>query len=238
MDPTVGRDLSRTGLTRMGFSRRNVLTVAVLGTATRLVGADGSGSLAPEAAFGADGVLPGEPDPHFAEGRVIAINGTVILATGSDGTLHRIQTTTATSFWKLTPSTLEAVEMGDGFYARGLRMPDGSLAADALWINIVSLDAHVATVRAASPLGRPGATVLAGAGTARGGRVDGGQVHLDHHGSRIIGHVVPGVSAAVYNGTPAVSDLSLVQVGRHVHVIGAWHPDTNEIDIATLYTAV
>ena len=62
-------------------------------------------------------------------------------------------------------------------------------------------------------------------------------VHLDHRGQRIIGHVVPDRTAAVYNGTPAVSDISLLKVGRHVQVIGAWHPDTNEIDIATVYAA-
>jgi hypothetical protein len=27
-----------------------------------------------------------------------------------------------------------------------------------------------------------------------------------------------------------------VTVGRHAQVLGAWLPDTNEIDIATLYT--
>ncbi|GAB3957197.1 hypothetical protein GCM10027614_71970 [Micromonospora vulcania] len=62
-------------------------------------------------------------------------------------------------------------------------------------------------------------------------------LHLDHQGRRIVAHVVPDRSAAVYNGTPAVSDLSLLRVGRHVQVLGAWHPDTNEIDIATVYAA-
>ncbi|MBO0867316.1 MAG: cell wall protein [Micromonosporaceae bacterium] len=225
------------------LSRRGVLSAAVLGTAASLVGAGAIGSLAPAAAFGAPAVLPGEPDPNFAEGRVTSIDGSLIRATGSDGTLHRIQTTSATSFWKLTPSTIESVATGDGFYARGLRMPDGSLAADAVWVNIVSLDAHVATLR--GPVARANAARAnaaranaAGADAAGGVRADGGQVHLDHRGSRIVGHVVPGVSAAVYNGAPAVNDLSLVRVGTHVHVIGAWHPDTNEMDIATLYTAV
>ncbi|MDG4789596.1 hypothetical protein O7626_27350 [Micromonospora sp. WMMD1102] len=49
-------------------------------------------------------------------------------------------------------------------------------------------------------------------------------LHLDHHGRRLIGHVVPGTTAAVYNGTPAISDVSLLKVGGHVQVIGAWHP--------------
>jgi hypothetical protein len=195
--------------------RRKILTTAALGAAG-LVGATALGSLAPEAAFGATAtpqVLPGGIDPNFAEGRVTGIDGTLIRANGSDGRLHRIQATVATSVWKLFPTTFDAVLPGDGLYARGLRLPDGTLAADSIWVNIVSLDAHVATVRRDA-------------------------VHLDHRGSPVVGHVVPGRSAAVYNGTPAISDMSMVQIGRHVHVIGAWHPDTNEIDIATLYTAV
>jgi hypothetical protein len=31
--------------------------------------------------------------------------------------------------------------------------------------------------------------------------------------------------------------MTMVQVGRHAQVIGAWIPDTSEIDIATLYTS-
>jgi hypothetical protein len=50
--------------------------------------------------------------------------------------------------------------------------------------------------------------------------------------------VVPGKTATVYNGTPAINDMSLLTVGSHVKVIGAWRPDTNEIDIATIYAAV
>lgn len=196
------------------FDRRRFLTRAALGGAT-VVGATALGSLAPEAAFGAVGpqVAPGTPDPSFAEGRVSSIDGSMILAKGSDGTLNRIQTTSGTSFWKLTPTTASAVQVGDGLYARGVRMPDGSLAADALWLNIVSLDAHVVTLATDA-------------------------VHLDHQGNRITGHVVKGVSAAVYNGTPAVTDLSMVPVGGHVHVVGAWLPDTAEIQVSTVYAKV
>ncbi|NUR26274.1 MAG: cell wall protein [Catenulispora sp.] len=194
--------------------RRQFLTRAALGGAT-IVGATALGSLAPEAAFGAVGpsVAPGTPDPSFAEGRITSISGSLILATGSDGTLNRIQTTGATSVWKLTPTDVGAAQVGDGLYARGVRMPDGSLAADALWVNIVSLDAHVVTLTS-------------------------DRVHLDHQGNRITGHVVKGVSAAVYNGTPAVTDLSMVPVGGHVHVVGAWRPDTAEIDVSTVYAKV
>lgn len=194
--------------------RRRFLTSAALGGAT-IVGATALGSLAPEAAFGATapGVGPGDLDPQFAEGRITSISGSLIVATGSDGTLNTIQTTSGTSVWKLTPTTLSAVQPGDGLYARGVRMPDGSLAADALWVNIVSLDAHVASLAS-------------------------DHLDLDHHNNRIKGNVIRGVSAAVYNGQPPVTDLSHVPVGGHVHVVGAWRPDTSEIDVSTVYAKV
>lgn len=194
------------------IDRRRLLTTAVLGSAG-IAGATALGSLAPEAAFAAEPlkVEPGAPDPNFAEGRVTDVTGTTLLVTGSDGTLHRIQVTNGTSIWKLQPTTFDQIVKGDGMYVRGVRLPDGTLAADSIWVNIVNLTAHVVSI---------GRNVL----------------HLDHHGKRLVGHVVPGVTAAVYNGTPATSDLSQLQVGRHVQVIGAWIPDTNEIEIATIYT--
>lgn len=196
------------------MNRRRLLTTAVLGGAG-LVSATALGSVAPEAAFAAEPVLvePGMPDPNFVEGRITTISGTLLLVTSSDGTLHRIQVTDGTSIWKLRPTTFDRVEKGDGLYARGLRLPDGTLAADALWVNIVNIHAHIAAMSR-------------------------NRLHLDHKGRRIIGHVVPGTTAAVYNGTPAVSDVAMLRVGRHVQVLGAWHPDTNEIDIATVYAAV
>lgn len=193
------------------LDRRRLLATAALGG---VVGATGLGSLAPEAAFAAEAaaVEPGAPDPNFVEGRISKISGHLLLVTGSDTVLHPIRVTDGTSIWKLHPTTFDNVAVGDGLYARGVRLPDATLAADSVWVNIVNLHAHIAAV---------GRNVL----------------HLDHMGRRIVAHVVPGRSAAVYNGTPAVSDLSLLKVGRHVQVLGAWHPDTNEIDIATVYAA-
>lgn len=195
------------------MDRRRLLTTAVLGSAG-IVGATALGSLAPEAAFAAEPaqVEPGAPDPNFAEGRISTITGNMLLVTGSDTVLHSIRVTDGTSIWKLHPTTFDRIATGDGLYARGVRLPDGTLAADSIWVNIVNLHGHIAAI---------GRNVL----------------HLDHKGRRIVAHVVPGRSAAVYNGTPAVSDLSLLRVGRHVQVLGAWHPDTNEIDIATVYSA-
>ncbi len=193
------------------LNRRRLLATAALGG---VVGATGLGSLAPEAAFAAEAaaVAPGAPDPNFAEGRISKISGHMLLVTGSDTVLHSIRVTDGTSIWKLHPTTFDQVAVGDGLYARGVRLPDGTLAADSIWVNIVNLHAHIASV----------------------GR---NMLHLDHQGRRIVAHVVPGRSAAVYNGTPAISDMSLLRVGRHVQVLGAWHPDTNEISIATVYAA-
>jgi hypothetical protein len=195
--------------------RRRFLTSAVLG-GSAVAGATALGSLAPEAAFAAPPKInldPGVRDPNFAEGRITGISGSMIKASGSDKALHRIYVTHGTSVWKLRPTTFDQIAVGDGLYARGVPMPDGALAADAVWVNIVNIDASIDAI-------------------------DKGRLHLQHHGKRVIGHVVTGTTAAVYNHTPAIADLSQLQVGKHVKVIGAWRPDTNEIDIATVYAGI
>jgi hypothetical protein len=194
--------------------RRRFLTSAVLG-GSAVAGATALGSLAPEAAFAAPMISldPGVRDPNFAEGRITAISGSLLKVSGSDKVLHRIYVTHGTSVWKLRPTTFDQIKVGDGLYARGVKMPDGALAADAVWVNIVNLDAAITAI-------------------------DSGRLHLDHHGKKVVGHVVNGTTAAVYNHTPAVSDLSGLQVGKHVKVIGAWRPDTNEVDIATVYAGI
>ncbi len=195
------------------LGRRNFLTRAVLGTTATVVGATTIGALAPEA-IGAPklDVEAGAPDPNFVEGRITAIAGGMLMTTSSDRTINRIHMTKATSIWKLRPTTADAAQVGDGLYARGVRMPDGTLAADALWLNIVNLQVHITSI---------GRSLM----------------HMDHQGDRLVGHVVSGTTAAIYNGTPAVSDLSMLQVGKHAQVIGAWRPDTNEVDLATVYAA-
>jgi hypothetical protein len=193
------------------IDRRSVLTSAVLGTAA-LVGATALGSVAPEAAHahGSLGLDESVPDPNFAEGRVAAISGSLLTVTGSDLVLHRIRATGATSIWKLHPTSFNAVEVGDGLYARGVPLPDGTLAADAVWVNIVNVHAEILSI---------GRTALG----------------LAHRGHDLVGHVVPGVTTAVYNQTAAVADLSGLRVGSHIQVVGAWRPDTHEVDIATIY---
>lgn len=193
--------------------RRRFLTSAVLG-GSAVAGATALGSLAPEAAFAASPRLdlePGARDPNFAEGRITAVSGALLKVSGSDRALHRIYVTDGTSIWKLRPTTFDQIKVGDGLYARGVRMPDGSLAADAVWVNIVNIDAAITAI-------------------------DGKRLHLQHNGKKVIGHVVGGTTAAVYDHAPAVSDLTRLQVGKHVKVIGAWRPDTNEVDIATVYS--
>ena len=195
------------------MDRRSLLTRAALG-ATGLVAAGAMGSLAPETAFAAATQYPdpGQPDPNFAEGLIISRNQDLLQVQGSDGRLHRIQLTGVTSVWKLRPTTLDQVRVGDGLYARGVLMPDGVLAAESVWVNIVNLTVSI------NSIGRSA-------------------LQLEHHGQKVVGYVQPGLTAAVYNGTPAVSDLSMLKVGRHAQVIGAWRPGTNEIDIATIYAS-
>ncbi|WP_405057265.1 cell wall protein [Kribbella sp. NBC_01505] len=195
------------------MDRRALLTRAALG-ATGLVAASAMGSLAPEAAFAASAQVPdpGAPDPNFAEGLITGRTKDLLQVQGSDGRQHKIQLTGVTSVWKLQPTTIDQAMIGDGLYARGVKLPDGVLAAESVWINIVNLDVMI------NSIGRSG-------------------LNLDHFGQKVFGHVQPGITAAVYNGTPAISDLSLLRVGRHVQVIGAWRPGTNEIDIATIYAA-
>ncbi len=195
------------------MDRRSLLTRAALG-ATGLVAASAMGSLAPETAFAAATQYPdsGQPDPNFAEGLIMGRNRDLLQVQGSDGRMHRIQLTGVTSVWKLRPTTLDQVRIGDGLYARGVLMPDGILAAESVWVNIVNLTVSI------NSIGRSA-------------------LQFDHHGQKVVGHLQPGLTAAVYNGTPAVSDLSMLEVGRHAQVIGAWRPGTNEIDIATIYAS-
>lgn len=194
------------------FDRRQLLTGAVLGGAT-LVAATALGSVGPEAAYARETVDLGAdvPDPNFAEGRVSGITGSLLTVSGSDRVIHRVRATQATSIWKLRPASLQAVKIGDGLYARGVPMPDGTLAADAVWVNIVNLHAEITSMRSS-------------------------ELHLDHAGSHVVGHVVAGITSTVNDNGFATADLSALRVGSHISFIGAWRPDTNAVDIATIYS--
>lgn len=195
------------------FDRRRFLTYAAIGGAT-IVGASALGGLDPDAAFAApmkptDPVIPAA---GFAEGVITAIKGSTLHIHGSYGTGYRVQLTNATSVWKLRPTTAAAIKVGDGMYGRGVRMPDGTIAADAVWVNIVNLACRV---RAITP----------------------GRVQLQHNNHTITGRIVPGVTVAAYRlGTPT-SDLSRLQVGQAVQVLGAWRPADGSVDVARFTTA-
>ncbi|WP_163568982.1 hypothetical protein [Fodinicola feengrottensis] len=131
--------------------RRTFLTGAVLGSAA-IVGATTFGGTDPAAAFRRDTseIAAGAIDPGFAEGRVTSNRNGVLGVRGSDQILHRILVTSATSLWKMDPIPVSQVAVGDGLYARGARLPDGTLAADAVWVNLVNVDADISP-RSARP---------------------------------------------------------------------------------------
>lgn len=191
--------------------RRRFLTRAALGGAT-VVGASMLGALDAQAAF-ADtraSLDPAIGRSEFAEGRVGAVQGSLLYVAGSWGRTQRVRLTGATSVWKLQPTTAAAIEVGDGMYARGVAMPDGTVAADAVWVNIVNLEC---TVRG---IGRD--------------RLD-----LAHDRRALVGRLVPGVSTASYQGAAPTSDLSRLRIGAPVRVLGAWRPADDQIDVAQLF---
>ncbi|SFA93350.1 hypothetical protein SAMN05216266_102293 [Amycolatopsis marina] len=198
------------------LDRRRFMTSAVLGSAAGIVGATALGSVSPEVALAEQhanvGLGANMYDPNFVEGRITKISGNLLSVTSSDRSFHRIHVTNGTSVWKLRHTTFSEAELGDGLYARGLRLEDGTLAADSVWLNIVNLR-----------------TKIVGVGQ--------NSLYLDSGHERLVGNVVRGTTAAVYNSTPAVRDLSMVRVGRHAQVIGAWRPDTDQVDISTVYTS-
>jgi hypothetical protein len=190
------------------YDRRQFLARTALGSAG-VIAASGLGPLAAEAVATTHDVAPGERDPYFAEGKILSIDGTTLVVSSSELLLQRIQVTAGTTIWKLRETTLDDVRVDDRLYARGVPSDDGTFLAEQIWVNIVNL--HVA---------------LAGIASDR--------LQLDHPGGRLVGHVVP-ETVAVYAFGPATRDLSRLRVGMHAQVVGAWHPDTDEIDLATIY---
>lgn len=194
---------------RSGFDRRRFLTTAALGGAT-IVGASALGGLDADAAFAAPmpSLDPAIAKSTFAEGRITAIKGSVLEVAGSYGDRHLLQLTNATSIWKLHTTTADAINVGDGLYARGVDMPDGTIAADAVWVNIVNLYC-----------------------TVRGIAKD--RLHMSHGDNHaVVGRIVPETTTASYVGGALTSDLSRVRIGQTVQVLGAWRPEDDAIDIA------
>lgn len=195
------------------MDRRRFLSGAALGGAT-IVGASALGALDADAAFaGTRSTLdPGVVESVFAEGRIGAIKGSVLHVAGSWGETHVVQLTNATSVWKLRETSAAEIEVGDGMYGRGVRMPDGTIAADAIWVNIVNLECTVQ-----------------GVGKDR--------LDLAHDSHRVVGRLVPGTTVAAYNGGALTSDLSRLKPGQAVRVLGAWRPSDDSVDVARLTVA-
>jgi hypothetical protein len=189
------------------LDRRRFLTTAAIGGAT-IVGASALGGLDAESAFAAPvPSLDPAVSAAFAEGRVVEINRNVLDVAGSHGERHLVQLTNATSVWKLRTTTAEAIEVGDGLYARGVTMPDGTIAADAVWVNIVNV--YV---------------------TIRGIAKD--RLHLSHGNAEVVGHFVPDTTTASYLGGALTADLSRTRIGQEAQVLGAWRPADGNIDMA------
>jgi hypothetical protein len=192
------------------FDRRKFLTTAALGGAT-IVGASALGGLDADSAFAAPmpSLDPAIAKSTFVEGRITRMNGQVLEVLGSEGAQHLIQLTNATSIWKMGTVTSEAINPGDGLYARGVTMPDGTVAADAVWVNIVNL--YV---------------------TVRG--ITKSKVHMQHGNTHVVGNVVEKKTAASFRGGALTSNLSQLKIGQPAQVLGAWRPEDDSVDIARI----
>ncbi|GHH84748.1 hypothetical protein GCM10018793_50110 [Streptomyces sulfonofaciens] len=203
----TGHQHGRSG-DRRGFDRRRFLTRAALGGAT-VVGASALGGLDAEAAFAEPmpSLDPAIARSTFAEGRISRVNGSVLEVKGSYGEQHLVQLTNATSVWKLRPTTADAIKPGDGLYARGVDMPDGTIAADAVWVNIVNI---LCTIR----------------GIAKD------RLHLSHGRHAVVGHLHAAHTTASYLGGAQTADLSRLRIGQSAQILGAWRPEDDGIDVA------
>ncbi|WP_406431804.1 cell wall protein [Streptomyces sp. NBC_01589] len=149
---------------------------------------------------------PAIANSAFDEGRITGITGSLLQVAGSYGDRYRIQLTNATTVWKVRPTTVDVSETGDGMYARGVPMPDGTIAADAVWVNIVNLFC-----------------------TNRGIGKD--RLDVAHGNHPLHGRIVEGTTAASYQGSALTSDLSR-RIGQAAQILGAWRPHDDSVDIA------
>lgn len=193
------------------IDRRRFLTAAAVGGAT-VIGASSLGGLDPAAAFAEStpSLDPAVDTAAFVEGRITQIKGTALEVLSSHGDRHVVQVTSGTSIWKVRPTSMDAVEVGDGLYARGVDMPDGTVAADAVWVNIVNLDCTI------TGIGRD-------------------KLAFEHGHNSLVGNVIPGTTTASYLGGAQTSDLSGLKIGQSVQVLGAWRPSDDSIDVVNMW---
>ncbi|QKV90996.1 cell wall protein [Streptomyces sp. NA02950] len=194
------------------LARRRFLTAAALRGATVIgtgvIGATALGAVDADAAFAEPlrALDPAAADSTFVEGRITWIDGGLLEVAGSWGEYARVRVTGATSVWKVRATTAAAIETGDGLYARGVPMPDGTLAADAVWVNIVNL--HT---------------------TLRG--IEKDRLHLAHGSHEIVGHVLADTTSVSYSGAAPTVDLSRLRIGQDAQVLGAWRPSDDSVEL-------
>ncbi|WAP54179.1 cell wall protein [Streptomyces sp. S465] len=195
-----------------GVVGTGALGAGVLGTG--VVGATALGAVDADAAFAAP-IRPLDPavaESAFAEGRITGIDHDVLRVAGSYGDHFRVRVTGATSVWKARATTAGDIETGDGLYARGVPLPDGTLAADAVWVNIVNLHA-----------------------TIRG--IEKARLHLAHGQHEIVGNLMPERTSASYGGASPTADLSRLTIGQSAQVLGAWRPSDGSVDLVRVTVA-
>lgn len=209
--PSPGSNGSSNG--SAALNRRNFLTAAALGGAA-IVGASALGAFDADAAFAAPTkpLDPAVAESAFAEGLITGRDGNLLTVSGSDGVTHRVQLTNATSVWKLHPADVDAVELGDGMYGRGVSMPDGTIAADAVWVNIVNLVGDVTSI-----------------GSDR--------LDLLHAGHTVVGRIARGSTVARVGDRAPSTDLSVLRLGQQVQLLGAWRPADDSVDVARISMA-
>lgn len=189
--------------------RRDLLKGAVLGSAGVLSASAFAVLGQPVSAQQITNIEAGARDPRFAMGLVHAIEGPVIVALNEESLIQHLELTNMTQVWKGYYTTIEDVKPGDFFYARGTPTLDSRFLADTIWVNIVSLPLHVIDVKEKRII------------------FSGPQGQYMGHCRRY--------TSCVYGDTPPCRDLSGLQTGQHVHVIGCWRPGTDEFDISRIF---
>ena len=142
----------------------------------------------------------------------MSIDGSTLVVTSDSYLIRRIQVVNGTSIWKLRDTTFDQIAVNDRLYARGVIAENGDFVAQSIWVNIVNLHVEIASIRS-------------------------GRVLFNHPSGRLVGHVVQDTVVA-YNVGAATRDMSRLRPGLHVQGLGAWHPDTNEVDIAQIYAPI
>jgi hypothetical protein len=196
------------------INRRQLLKGIVMGSTGALsvstFASLGLGQPASSQEAGGEGEAGGR-NMNFAMGFVKGIDGATVVALNEGSIVQRIELTSATRVWKGQDTTLEEVKPGDFFYARGTPTADGGFIAETIWVNIVNLHLQIVDIQADR------------------------HVFTGPHGL-MVGLPQPyTVAISLHGDEPASRNLSGLQIGQHVQVIGVWHPGTNEFDVSKIF---